>query len=122
NWKQAANLDGVLIGSEGAELEFTKIGWDNLDSLREEAEECGLVVDPGDSSSHDGKHEDCDISNDKTIAAYRANPSVNPCEDVMDLNLDTLDTKLENFNPTAYATVPQGRVIRRVIYLKGRTQ
>lgn len=121
-WRTQAGLDGVLIGGEGTKLDFTKIDWDNMEALEEEATECGLVVDPSDSGSYDGSHEDCDISNTNTIQAYKDSPSSNPCETVLDLDLDNLGTKLQNFDPSVYPTTNPGRVLRRVVYVKGRTQ
>ncbi len=122
-WKNNAGLDGVLLtGSEAVAADFTKISWENLEALEEEAEVCGLVLDPSSPGTHDGSHEDCDITDYAMLEKFQANPSVNPCERVNDLNLDTLDTKLANFDAADYVGIDPKRIMRRVIYLKDRTQ
>lgn len=123
-WRTQANLDGVLLGpNEAPRIDFPKISWDNLQALEEEADACGLVVDASDSSSYSSSHEDCDISDFNMLERLRNDFSTNPCEDVLDLDMDSLDSKLSNFDSSDYADpANSGLLSRRVIYLKNRTQ
>jgi hypothetical protein len=120
-WRSQAGLTGTLLtNTDNETIRFPKLTWDNLEALREDAQQCGVIVSP---SNHDGSFEDCNIASTQLWERYRNNPDQNPCTTVRKLNIDQIidnvgpGPRLNNYNPAAY-TDPNlaKKLVRRVIY------
>lgn len=113
-WKADANLDGVLFTSDAVEVPVPEIGWDQLESLEEDAKLCGAVVDtPTDP------YDDCPVWDLKFMKSYSLTGSKN-CLKISKIKLDSLP--IQNFNSNLYKNEEyRKRSLRRIVYLKQPT-
>lgn len=113
-WKEDAKLDGVLFTSDAVEVPVPEIGWDQLESLEEDAKLCGALVEtPTDP------YEDCPVWDLKFMNSYSLTGSKN-CLRISKVNLDKLPIK--NFNANLYKDEEhRKRSLRRIVYLKQPT-
>lgn len=109
-WKENAKLDGILFTSDAVEVPVPEIGWDQLESLEEDAKLCGAIV-----NTPTNPYEDCPVWDLKFLTSYSLTGSKN-CLQLSKVNLETLSIK--NFNPNLYKDEEyRKRSLRRVIYL-----
>lgn len=110
-WRTDADLDGVLLtGGDTQTMNISKIDWDNLDSLKEDALACGAVI----SSTSLSDYEDCPVWDFSTLRSYELTGDVS-CPLVRKVNINTIN--FNNFDATQYTNdALADRLLRRVIY------
>ena len=110
-WRTDAGLDKILIGSEGEKVDYSSIGWDNLEALKEDAVACGAIVE----NKFPSTYLDCNLVDKRVMDKYKS--GLNPCETIHKVDTEQLGTVLNNFNSAAYTNPDNAnRYLRRVIY------
>jgi hypothetical protein len=111
-WRTNAGLDGYLFTADAVAVPSPTIGWDNLESLEDDAKTCGAVI-----SAPLNPYTDCPIWDANFLGKY-ANGDNSGCQSVSRINLDTVT--LNGLNVAALNDpANSGRLLRRIIYLKG---
>lgn len=112
-WKNNADLDGILFTDDFEEIKTQTITWDNMDSLREDAQACGLYVNSSGSETS-GSYQDCDLSDDRFVSDYISGKSP-ACLTIYRLDSESITSKLKNYSPAQYSGT-NNKALKRVIY------
>lgn len=114
-WRRDAGLEGHLFTADAVEVPSPTLSWENLQALEKDAEQCGAVI-----STPVNPEVDCPVWDHNFLMSYRTG-NVTGCQAVSRINLDTLT--FNHLNPAALNDpANEGRMLRRVVYLKGPAQ
>jgi hypothetical protein len=114
-WRRDAGLEGTIFTADAIAVPAPTLSWENMQALEDDAKQCGTVI-----SAPVNPYVDCPVWDKNFLNDYK-NGTVTGCQNVSQIDLDTLP--LANFNPAALNDpANEGRMLRRVIYLKGPAQ
>ncbi|GEM_PF-1706816 len=113
SWRLNSDLKGILFTDDFEELQTQTITWDNMESLKEDAKSCGILVSAT-SGVATKSYSDCDLSDSNFVAKYIATGAAG-CNQIYQLDSEAIQGKLKNFSAGAYSG-SNPKSLKRIIY------